>query len=201
MAKRILLAAVLGAVAMFIWSFVAHVVLPLGQAGFKEIPNEPPVLAAMQKELGQSSGLYFFPAIGVSQGATREQRNAAMQQYEQKLTANPSGLLLYHPAGTPGMTPAKLMTEFVTEFAEALLLAFLLAQMRLSSFGSRLGCVLAIALVGVITTNVPYWNWYGFPLAYTLPYAFTQIIGYVIAGIVGAWILKTEAPQAAAARA
>jgi hypothetical protein len=199
--KRILLAAVLGGIAMFIWSSIAHMALPLGQAGIKEMPNEQPVLSAMQAGLGQTSGLYMFPGMGVSSDASRQQRNAAMQQYGQKLAANPSGLLIYHPPGAPALTPGQLVTEFLTELAEALLLAILLSQMRVTSFGSRVGLTVVIALVGAITTNIPYWNWYGFPLSYTLPYACTQIIGYLIAGIVALSILKTQVPQAAAARA
>lgn len=199
--KRILLAGLLGGIAMFIWSSIAHMALPLGQAGIKEIPNEQPVLSAMQAGLGQASGLYLFPGMGVGPDASSQQRNAAMQQYGQKLAANPSGLLIYHPPGVPALTPRQLITEFLTEFAEAWLLAVLLSQMRTASFGSRIGLVFVIALVGAITTNIPYWNWYGFPLSYTLPYACTQIIGYLIAGIVAASILRTQAPRAAAARA
>src|SRR5579862_67208 len=201
MAKRILLGGILGGVAMFLWSSVAHMILPLGQAGIKEIPNEQPVLSSMQAGLGQASGLYMFPGMGVGPDANRQQRNEAMRDYGQKLAANPSGLLIYHPPGAPALTGGQLMTEFLTEFVEALLLAFLLAQTRATTFGSRIGLAIVIALVGVITTNVPYWNWYGFPLSYTLPYAFTQIVGYTIAGIVAASFLKTQAPQAAAARA
>ena len=199
--KRILLAGLLGGIAMFIWSSIAHMALPLGQAGIKEIPNEQAVLSAMQAGLGQTSGLYMFPGMGVGPDASAQQRNAAMQQYGQKLAANPSGLLIYHPPGMPALTARQLATEFLTEFAEALLLAILLSQIAASSFGSRMGLVFVIALVGAITTNVPYWNWYGFPLSYTFPYACTQIIGYLIAGIVAASLLKANAPQAAAARA
>jgi hypothetical protein len=35
MTKRILLAGLLGGLAMFIWQSVAHVVLPLGEAGIQ----------------------------------------------------------------------------------------------------------------------------------------------------------------------
>jgi hypothetical protein len=199
--KRILLAGLLGGIAMFIWSSIAHMALPLGQAGIKEMPNEPAVLSAMQAGLGQTSGLYIFPGMGLAPDASAQQRNAAMQQYGQKLAANPSGLLIYHPPGMPALTPRQLITEFLTEFAEALLLAILLSQMRATGFGSRMGLVFVIALVGVITTNIPYWNWYGFPLSYTVPYSSTQIIGYLIAGIVASSILRTKVPQAVAARA
>lgn len=201
MTKRILLAGLVGGIAMFLWSFVAHMLLPLGTAGIKEIPNEQPVLSAMQGAMNQTSGIYLFPAMGIGTNATRQEQNAAMQQYQQKLAANPSGLLIYHPPGEKGLTPARLMTEFLTEIVECLLMAWLLAQMRPSSWGAGLGAVFVIALIGSITTNIPYWNWYGFPLGYTLPYACTQIIAYFIAGLVAIGMLKNAAPQAAAARA
>src|SRR5579871_768970 len=115
MGKRILLGGVLGGIAMFIWAFVAHMLLPLGYTGFSEIPNEPPVLAAMQSSLGQKSGLYLFPGLGLGPQYTTQQRNAAMKNYDQKLAANASGLLLYHPAGAQGVTGGKLGKEFITE--------------------------------------------------------------------------------------
>ena len=40
MAKRVLIAGVLGGIAMFLWSSIAHMVLPLGMTGIQEIPNE-----------------------------------------------------------------------------------------------------------------------------------------------------------------
>jgi len=36
---RILLAGVIGAIAMFIWTSFAHMALPLGEAGINEIPK------------------------------------------------------------------------------------------------------------------------------------------------------------------
>ena len=104
MMKRILLAGLLGGIAMFVWSSVAHLVLPLGQAGIKDIPNEQAVLVALRSALGEGSGLYFFPGMGLGTDAASQQKQAAMQQYEQKLAANPSGLLIYHPPGAKALT-------------------------------------------------------------------------------------------------
>ena len=58
MTMRIFLAGVLGAVAMFLWSFVAHMFLPLGEAGISEMPNEQAVASAMQNSLGDKAGMY-----------------------------------------------------------------------------------------------------------------------------------------------
>jgi hypothetical protein len=199
MAKRILLAGILGGIAMFLWSFIAHDLLPLGTAGISEISNEAPVMAAMNSSLGQSSGLYMFPGFGLGPDATRQQKAAAMKDYENKLALNPSGLLIYHPAGASGMTPARLGTEFLTELVEAFLLVFLLAQIGTSSFASRVGFAAIAGLLAAMSTNIPYWNWYGFPMTYTVSYMTIEIVSFVIVGVVAAAVLKKGEPRASAA--
>jgi hypothetical protein len=67
----ILLAGILGGVVMFIWTSIAHMALPLGEARINEIPNESAVLNAMQSSMGDKTGLYIFPRLGVGKNATR----------------------------------------------------------------------------------------------------------------------------------
>ena len=92
---RILLAGVLGGIMMFVWTSIAHMALPLGEAGIAEIPNESAVLNAMQSNIGEKTGLYIFPGLGVGKNATREEKNEAMKQMQQRMAANPSGILMY----------------------------------------------------------------------------------------------------------
>jgi hypothetical protein len=174
MIKRVLLAAVLGGIAFFIWSSVAHVALPLGETGVKEIPNETSVLSAMQTSIGGTHGLYIFPGLGVGPNASRDQKNAAMRDYDQKLASVPSGFLIYHPAGEKSLIPHKLTTEFLT-------------------FASRVGIAVLMGLAAAIATNVPYWNWYGFPTNYTVAYMTIQVVGYLLAGLVAAAVLGRAA--------
>ena len=201
MTKRVLLAGLLGGIAMFAWTSLAHMVLPLGGAGMKEIPNEQGVLSAMQASLGQAPGLYLFPSTGLGPDATMQQKSAAMDQYGQKLAANPSGILIYHPPGAKPMTPGQLGTEFLTELIEALLAVILLSQTRLTSFASRLGFVIVAGMLATIATNVSYWNWYGFPASYTAAYMTTGIVGFLCVGLVAAAVMKepVSAKMAAAA--
>jgi hypothetical protein len=195
MTKRILLAGVLGGIAMFVWASLAHMVLPLGQTGIKEIPNETSVLSAMHSSLGEKSGMYMFPGMELGANSTREQQHASMEHYGEKLASNPSGLLIYHPPGAKVLTPGQLITEFLTEVMEALIVVFLLAQTRLTSFGSRVGFVTLAGLLAAIATNISYWNWYGFPGSYTVAYMTIEIVGYLVVGIVAALIFKKSAPR------
>lgn len=201
MAKRILLAGVLGGLAMFIWLSLAHVVLGLGAVGIKEIPNEQAILGTMSSSLPQS-GFYVFPGMGLPAGASRDQQNAAMKVYEHKIQNGPSGLLIYHPNGQRALTPAQLLTELGTNIVQGLVAAFLLSLATgLRSYTSRVGLVTLAGFMAGITTNMSYWNWYGFPTSYTVAYAFTEIVGFMCIGLVAGLIIRHEAPAQMSAAA
>jgi hypothetical protein len=193
---RILLAGVLGGIAMFVWTSIAHMALPLGEAGINEIPNESAVLGAMQGNIGDKTGLYIFPGLGVGKNATREEKSEAMKQMQQRIAANPSGILMYYPPGRPFAFGKSLVVEFSTEVLQAILVIWLLAQTRIGSLGGRVGFVLIAGILAAITTNVSYWNWYGFPGVYTASYILIEIVGFFLVGIVAALLLRKRGPPA-----
>jgi hypothetical protein len=198
MTKRVFLAGVLGGIAMFIWTSIAHMFLPLGEAGIREIPNEQAVLGAMQSSIGDKTGLYIFPGLGVGPDATRAQKNEAMKGLGEKYAKNPSGILMYHPPGRALTMGRWLGIEFATELLESILAVFLLAQTRIVSFGGRVGFVTIAGILAAIATNVSYWNWYGFPCVYTASYMLIQFVGFICVGIVAALVLRKSPPQTAA---
>jgi hypothetical protein len=189
MTTRILLAGILAGIAMFIWTTIAHTVLPLGEVGVREMTREAPVLDALAANVGKGEGLYLFPGLGVGENPTREARQEAMRHMSEKLANGPSGFLVYHPR-RPLNFPRLLGVEFVTELAQAFLVVFLLAQTRLTTFGGRVGFVTMVGILAAITTNISYWNWYGFPKRYTASYMFIEIVGFFIVGLVSALVLK-----------
>ena len=193
---KILLTAILGGIVMFIWTSIAHMALPLGEAGIRETPNESAVVSAMHSNIGEQTGLYIFPGPGVGKNASREEKNEAMKHMAEKMSANPSGILMYHAPGRPFAIGKWLGIEFGTELLGAILVVFLLAQTRIVSFAGRVGFVLVVGILAAITTNVSYWNWYGFPGAYTASYMLIQIIGFLLVGVVAALLLPKRAPAA-----
>ena len=188
---RIFLAGVLGAVAMFVWTSIAHMALPLGEAGVQNTMNDDALLSALKSTVNDKPGLYIYPSMGLGPDATHAQRNEAMKTFEAKLEKNPSGFLIYHPAASRPMNMAKYLTiEFITEFCEALLAVWLLAQTRIITFGGRVGFVTAAGIIAAIATNVSYWNWWGFPGNYTAAYIFIQVVGFFLVGVVAAFMFR-----------
>jgi hypothetical protein len=190
---RIFLAGLLGGIAMFIWSSIAHMVLPLGETGLNEIPNEQTVLDAMQHNIAEKSGLYIFPGLGLGPNPTREQKNEAMKHMADNFARRPSGILMYNAAGSRPIDMVRwLGVEFLTEVAEALLAVYLLSKTRLTNFGTRVGFMIVAGILAAIATNISYWNWYGFPTSYTLSYISTQVVGFFCAGLVAAFVLRKQ---------
>lgn len=184
MGVRLILAGLAGALAMFVWTSIAHMMTPLGEAGIS-MPPDDRVAMAMKESLGSRGGFYLFPTFEMKPG----QEAAGMAAYAQKLKTSPKGLIVYQPPGSPDMEPRMFVAEFALEFAQALLAAFLLSLTAIRGFAGRVGFVALLGLVAAITTNGSYWNWHAFPLTYTLAYGFTQWVGFVAAGVAIALVL------------
>ena len=195
MNMRILLAGILGGIAMFVWNFVGHAVLPLGEVGVREMPNEQAVLDAMKTNLTEN-GLYHFPGRDLGPNATRQEKSDAMKRIMEKVATGPSGFLVYHPS-RPVSFGRLLGIEFATDVLQSILVVFLLAQTTIDSFIGRVGFVFVAGVLATITTNVSYWNWYGFPKRYTAAYMFIEIVGFLCVGIVAALILGKRNTQSA----
>jgi len=76
------------------------------------------------------------------------------------------------------------------------LVVFLLPQTRIVSFAGRVGFVVVAGILAAITTNISYWNWYGFPSAYTASYMLIEIVGFFVVGITSALLLRKRSPAA-----
>jgi len=186
-----LLAAVLGGLAFFAWSSVAHIFTGLGETGIQEIPNEQAVVGAIKANV-QGPGLYFFPGRGLPPDATHSQKMKAMQSdaMQAKLKAGPTGILVYKSGAGAAMTPRQLITELVTNIFQVFLAVLLLGQTRIVNFVGRWRFITIAGFLAAISTNISYWNWYGFPGNYTLAYVCTIAMGFVFAGLVAAAIVK-----------
>jgi hypothetical protein len=189
---RKLLAGILGGLAFFAWSSIAHVATGLGQVGIQEIPNEQAVLSSMKANI-PSDGFYFFPGYGLPATATQAQKMAALREKAANHYSGPGGILIYHPTQSLDLKPGQLLTEAGTNIVQVLLAVFLLGQTSLTSFAARWRFVTVAGVLAAISTNVSYWTFYGFPGNYTVAYICIIAMGFVVAGLVVAAMVKPGA--------
>jgi hypothetical protein len=197
MKLRVIIAGVLGGVAIFLWGFVSHMLLPLGEAGIRGLPYEDKVLPAISASV-KEPGLYLFPWPESPPGKPMPMSQQTQQAAEELYKTAPHGLLLFYPPGGTMLSSAQLLAEFATNCASALLAAALVSALvaSLRSFVARVLFVTLIGLSAGIAVNVPHWNWYGFPAAFTLAEILEHVVGFGVAGVVIAAVIR-PAPSAA----
>jgi hypothetical protein len=190
---KLTLAALLAAVAIFLWEFVAHMFTPLGEAGLGYLPKPDAVSSSLTSAIGAQPGMYIFPTGGVTTESSRAEKQKAMERMNEEMKTKPSGLLVYKPAGTEFNFGKSLAVQFATDLLKALLAVALLAQTRLASFGHKVGFVVLAGVLAALVAHVPYWNWYGFNGTYTISQMVTEIIGFFCAGLVIARLYQPAA--------
>jgi hypothetical protein len=185
--KRILVGGILGGIAMFMWEGLAHEVLPLGEAGIKGISNEAPVLAAIKDNV-KEDGFYIFPWMDTTPGLTKDQ---AMQKTMEKAKTNPAGIMIVAPGGHEYKMGQLLGTQCAFDIVVMLLAAALVSWAGvLKGYGGRALFVALLGLFPTLSVDLPYWNWYNFPVAFTAAQFVVHLVGYLVGGLVVAAIVK-----------
>jgi hypothetical protein len=181
---KLVIAAVVGGLIVFVWSAVAHMVTPLGTAGLSTLPGpgEEAVVAAL-KGSGAGSGLYFFPGGDMSR-PTEEQMAAHME----KLKAGPVGLIAYTAGPGEAMSPRQLLSELGTSVLAAGVAAFIMS-LTVGSLAQRAIVAALLALFATLSVTASYWIWYGFPGAFIAAGLVTEFVGWLLAGLAMAKIV------------
>jgi hypothetical protein len=193
MVKRVVLAGILGGILVFNWGYVAHMVLPCGEMGVHMLPDEAAVVAPIRSTV-KEPGFYYFPGMEHGSKASESEQKAWLENAKQ----GPLGVLIVRPQGGEGMTPQMLLTELGTNIVSALLAALLLSQARVGAgYWTRVGLVMSLGLFALVTVVVPYWNWYGFPADFVASEAIEHVVGWFIAGLALAAIVRTPRARAA----
>ena len=184
---RRVVAVVVGALTCFAWGAVSHMVLGLGDAGLKSIPPAAEAgLADIQSTSIPDSGLYYYPGMA----AGTENDPAAQAEWQKKADAGASGILLVNVGPGHGMNARTFTVELLTDLAVATLALFLLCCAA-GCCRTLISRVLFVAMLGAMSAllrDIPFWNWYGFPIKFTLAQFADSFIGMALLGLVLALI-------------
>jgi hypothetical protein len=179
-----ILATFLGALIFFVWSAVVHMNPLTGMMGLSLLnEKEDAVIAALKANVPQP-GIYFFPGIDQAK-CTPEQRAAWTAKYK----AGPTGMVLFEPQGGDPMMTSQLVISFCSDLLCAGIAACLLAA-TVGSFACRVWKVAALGLFAWLAISIQQWNWYQFPFAFVALEAINEIIGWLLAGLLMAKMIK-----------
>jgi hypothetical protein len=181
---RLIIAAILAGIVMFMWGAVSHMVLHIGDAGLQSMPNEAAVSAALKANISEP-GFYFMPGMDMSGSASEQERAAWAAKYKE----GPTAMLVYHPSGEDPMSIKQFAVELGSDIAAALVVGMILS---LGAAGFSRGVTIStlVGLAGWLSINVSYWNWYRFPTNFVTGELIDQIAGWLLAGFVLGFMLR-----------
>jgi hypothetical protein len=186
---RILVAALIGGVVMFIWGALAHMALGLGNPGIHPPADQDRVLSSLQQGLGPQAGIYILPWL--DPGQLGDER--AVQAFGAKARSSPYAWVVYMPRGedTTRMAP-QLLRQWASDTLAALALAGVMG-LAVVGFRRRLGIAAAVSVFAWLSLLVPYWNWYRFPVSFIQAALIEELLGWLLAGAAMAWWLGRKA--------
>lgn len=169
--KYLLISAVLGGLASFIWGGVYHMGIGIDMRVMQKFDNSRATSEAI-RDHSSGNGVYY----------TNEGVIAFV---------NMTPDLADHTQMS--MTP-QLIKQYVINAVTAGLLAWLLSFTAIRSAACAAGFTALIGLTAAVAADVAAWNWYGHPLNFTLAMIVDLTVSFLVAGFVIGWARKKFAP-------
>lgn len=180
---RVIIAAVVGGALLFLWGFVAHMLLPFSENAMKQIPNETAVVESLRGNITED-GVYFVPYMNYMKASEADQK-----AFAEKIANGPSGLLVLRTHHDMDMMP-ELPYEAISNVLAALVAALAVAGLGIRGYGRRVGVIFAFGVVAWLSISVSQWTWYGFSTEFLISDLVDQWGGWLLAGLGMAAVLK-----------
>jgi hypothetical protein len=193
MRNRVLLAGLLGGLAIFAWESVAHMATSLGEAGVRALPKEAPVQAALRDNIDEP-GFYLFPAPEIHPGMSGDQKSKAMEDSMVRARTEPVGIMVVYPKGRSYSYGPLLATQFASDVVTMWIAAWLLSLAEVKSYLTRVLFAGAMGLLPTLQVDLPQWNWYGFPTVFLAAQFTVHLMGFLVAGLVLAKLVR-QSPE------
>ena len=95
------------------------------------------------------------------------------------------------------MSTGVLVTGFLIDLLAATLVAMLLSSVGScgQNYWCRVGFIASLGVFTALIGHLSYWNWMHFPLGYTLAFVLDVIIGWTLAGLAIAFIIRPKTAE------
>ena len=185
--KKIIIAGLAGAVTLFIWSSVSHMMLGWHESYTLRFNDEDAVTAILSKECPEP-GIYLLPNP-VMEGLSSEEADAAWQA---AMKQRETGISFYGAVGIKsGKSFGEMLTiQFLIDCFCFGIIAMLLCCQGPKTILQRVLFVELLAVLAFVGFIVPSWSWYGFSGTYIVVNFFDTLIGWGLAGAMVALVFK-----------
>ena len=181
---KIILGAVLTAMAVFGWEAVSWTALGWHQNGFRTFRDESKVAEVIKANVTSGHGIYLLPAMGEAPKiATAEEKKAFVAEQQKAMKDGPYVYAIIRPGKGDYSMGMNMTLSFVRCLICALLIAALLSQTALF-YPARIAFVAAAGLFAGLTADLPMWIWFENPGRDAVVNIADHLIAWVIGGAV-----------------
>jgi hypothetical protein len=184
MTKKVIVGGILGGLVMFLWSAFSWMVLPWHQLTMAKFTDELAVAEVIAAN-APYSGIYLLPNVQRLDAQGRKPpREEPRADALARMQAGPFLFASVARDGTDPTNPWLFLRSLIIQVVAATLITVLLVQTRGLRFWCRVGFVETTGVLIAVLATLPLWNWWQFPLRYTLVNFADFIIGVTLAGFV-----------------
>ncbi|RMF39742.1 MAG: hypothetical protein D6753_13040 [Planctomycetota bacterium] len=196
MVRRLLIASLLGAIAMFVWGFLFWAVLAVAISPWKPLSAYgTATLESLKREL-PAAGVYQYPWVDGSS----PDHEGMEQEFQRQQEQGPFVQIVYDPAGMAGAAMGMVMLKgFLHMLASALLASVLLqACGPMCCYTARWAQVTGFGVLATLWVEVGDSIWWHHPLSHVAFVGVYHIVNWAIAGAVLAACLRGTPASTAA---
>jgi hypothetical protein len=194
MPKRIIFAALVSAVLMFLWGFVYWGPVINATTRLNDtLPAEEELnILAPMRAAQLPTGMYVYPGPLVDMNDAE-----AKTEWEKKLADGPVFQLAYQQQGTSPMDPAMFAKGLAHNFVVALIAATLLALAApaLGGYSSRVGFLILLTVLGVVWTNPGNVIWWFHTTNHALGHMLYEFVAGLLMALATAAIVRAPRDQ------
>jgi hypothetical protein len=191
MAVRVVIAAALAAIVMFMWGFLYWGVLNVTEKIMDPLPREADVLAPLRA--GQTpDGMYVYPGPMEAGGDAADQ-----EAWEKKIKEGPILHMAFRRQGIEPMAPSMFIKALAHSFVIGLLSATLLAIVSpaLQGYSRRVGVLFLVSVIAACGANVGAVIWWFHSVEYCAAQMVYEMVGGLLMALVIAAIVRTPRSQ------
>lgn len=192
--KKIMMSGIVGGIILWVWGFLAWVVLPIHVGSMRAVPDDAAVVENLTRSL-PSKGVYVIPWMPAETAdLAPEQLETEMNTYSEKLRAGPLAMIFYDPAGKDPFMAEQMIVGLFIFIITAGIVGWFLSRSTAAA-GSYLSGVIYCGMIGVLVaigTHLSDWNWMGYPFDWSSALMLDSVVGWLLAGLGIAAVIRTK---------
>jgi hypothetical protein len=175
---KIFIASFVGAIIMFVWSFLAWTVLGIHANTYMYTPAQDSIMKVLS-ESNLETGTYGMPSASSPQESMKVHKD----------NVGKPGAAIFYVKEQPVMGASMHVWGFIFNFIMVFAACTLLINNITGSFFSRWWMVMMIAVVIIFGVYMMEWNWMGHSWNYTRDFILDTALGWGVCGLWLAWYL------------